>query len=245
MGYFTNKLFIKKLSLSSNEDGIIIIADEYRSMMCDMSLKKHQVVDAHSVILNFIISRGIDIDQSAFNTIYFNTNKSLKILTTIKDKIENRRLQERFDVNCERFRYYFSGTLTYEFSDSDYDRIQQLIAEIRREIKKSKVITDDHKSRLLRRLEAMQNELHKTISDVDRFWGFIAELTLTAYKFGKNINPIIEKAKELAVIIYVAIKVLNGFSQIPSANSLFGLSKSNSSHSETQEFSPNDPTDDK
>ena len=63
----------------------------------------------------------------------------------------------------------------YEFSSGDIDKIQNLINLLREEITKAKFIEDNHKQRLLKRLEKTQSEIHKKVSDLDRFWGLIGD----------------------------------------------------------------------
>lgn len=90
----------------------------------------------------------------------------------------------------------------YEFSDADMRRIQELINELRDRVSNSEIIDADHKSRLLRRLEAVQAELHKRVSDLDRFWGLIGDAGVVLGKFGKDVKPIVDRIKEIAQITW-------------------------------------------
>jgi hypothetical protein len=70
-----------------------------------------------------------------------------------------------------RFRVKLGSGFIYEFSQGDLDRVQHLINELREQISKVKTLKDEHQQRLLRRLEKLQAEMHKKVSDLDRFWG--------------------------------------------------------------------------
>ena len=108
----------------------------------------------------------------------------------------------------------------YEFSDQDYSRVQVLINELRDEINKSSLITEDHKRRLLKRLEAMQVELHKKTSDIDRFWGFIGEAGITIRKFGEDMQPITNRVQELGRIVIAVIFAKEGIKALPEVSQI-------------------------
>jgi len=59
-------------------------------------------------------------------------------------------------------------------------------------------------------LEAMQGELHKKTSDIDRFWGFIGEVGINIRKFGENMRPISERVQELGKIVIAVIYAKEG-----------------------------------
>jgi len=90
----------------------------------------------------------------------------------------------------------------YEFSSGDIDKIQNLINLLREEITKAKFIEDNHKQRLLKRLEKTQSEIHKKVSDLDRFWGLIGDAGVALGKFGEDAKPIVDRIKEVTNIIW-------------------------------------------
>jgi hypothetical protein len=91
-----------------------------------------------------------------------------------------------------------------EFTDGDIQRIQDLINELRDHISKSRDFAEDHKQRLLRRLERLQGEVHKRMSDADRIFGLIGDAGVAIGKFGKNAKPIVDRIRELAEIAWKA-----------------------------------------
>lgn len=90
----------------------------------------------------------------------------------------------------------------YEFSDGDLEKIQELVNDLRHHITKSEDFDPKHKQRLLRRLEAIQKEIHKKVSDLDRFWGLVGEIGVVTGKFGSDSKPIVDRIKEIAQIVW-------------------------------------------
>lgn len=92
----------------------------------------------------------------------------------------------------------------YEFSDRDLSRIQTLINELRDVVARSTYFDENHKNRLLKRLERLQAELHKKMSDLDRFWGLIGDAGVAFGKFGKDPKPFVDRIRELGEIVWRA-----------------------------------------
>lgn len=90
----------------------------------------------------------------------------------------------------------------YEFTDGDLKRIQIIINELREQIGESELFEEDHRRRLLRRLEALQSEMHKKMSDVDRVWGLVGDAGIVIGKFGKDAKPFVDRIKELSQIAW-------------------------------------------
>jgi len=90
----------------------------------------------------------------------------------------------------------------YEFSDGDLKRVQQLINELRSEIAASKLFEEDHRARLLARLERVQAEIHKKVSDLDRMWGLVGDAGVVLGKFGKDAKPFFDRIREIADIVW-------------------------------------------
>lgn len=95
-----------------------------------------------------------------------------------------------------------SSVFAYELSEGDIKRIQQLINELRDCISKTKDIEEEHRRRILLRLEKLQSELHKRISDLDRFWGLIGDASVVFAQVGENAKPIVDRVREITEIIW-------------------------------------------
>lgn len=110
------------------------------------------------------------------------------------------------EQKLEKLKKQFSLTLTnsfgYEFTDGDLNRIQQLINELRDLVRNNDELEDAHKQRLLRRLEQMQSELHKKVSDLSRYYGMMGEAGVMLGKLGEGAKPFVDRVKELADIVW-------------------------------------------
>ncbi len=142
----------------------------------------------------FIPKLGGDIDSDCSSMYKFleNTKKSYKAKATV--------------IKLELMKNKFSRTLnqsfSYEFSQGDLDRIQILINELREQINSSNLFEPNHKERLLKRLEKLQAEMHKKMSDVDKFWGLIGDAGIVMGKFGKDSKPFVDRMKEISDIVW-------------------------------------------
>ena len=96
----------------------------------------------------------------------------------------------------------FGKNFAYEFSKGDLQRVQEIINILRDEISATSSLDEEHKNRLLKRLEKMQSELHKKVSDLDRFWGLVGDAGVVAAKLGENAKPIVDRIKEISEIIW-------------------------------------------
>ena len=114
----------------------------------------------------------------------------------------------------------FSRVSVYEFSENDFKRVHELVRELRDLIRGSSLISDEHKRRLLRRLEAMHAELHKKTSDIDRVWGFIGEAGIAMRKFGEDLAPISERVLELGGLVITVIFAKEGIKALPEVSQI-------------------------
>jgi len=101
-----------------------------------------------------------------------------------------------------RFRASLGTGFAYEFSQGDLERVQQLINSLREMIAGLTQLEKDHQQRLLSRLEKLQSELHKKVSDLDRFWGLIGDAGVVLGKIGTDAKPIVDRIREIADIVW-------------------------------------------
>ncbi len=123
-------------------------------------------VEAYAILRAFCKSRHVDASTPAMGpNKQENLEAVVKAFQGVRNKADANLTQRNsrglLEVKTLEYEEIFAKVSCYEFSDSDFNRIQVLINEMRGLIRESKLITDDHKRRLLRRLEAMQAELHK------------------------------------------------------------------------------------
>lgn len=100
------------------------------------------------------------------------------------------------------FNTLLGSQFSYEFSQGDLERVQLLVNELRDNIGACGEIEPEHKQRLLRRLEKLQSELHKKMSDLDRFWGLVGDAGVILGKLGNDSKPFVDRIKEIADIVW-------------------------------------------
>lgn len=105
-----------------------------------------------------------------------------------------------------KFAAALKGGFAYEFSQADVNRMQTLINELRTNISASELFSEKHKARLLKRLEGLQAEVHKRVSDLDKFWGMIGDAGVVMGKFGTDAKPFVDRIVELSQIVWNAQK---------------------------------------
>lgn len=138
----------------------------------------------------------------------------ISFFKALKEKHENRIERERIDAQVtntfnmvlERF----GSKSLYEFSDDDLERIQKTINELRDMITSSDCFENKHKDRILRRLETLQREIHKKMSNVDKLWGFMIDFASTLGKCGEEAKPFFDILIEMKKIVWKAEIELKG-----------------------------------
>jgi len=138
----------------------------------------------------------------------------------VRSELTNRHARGYFEAKTEEYVALFSRVSVFEFSDADFKRVQDLINELRELFYGSTLITEEHKRRLLRRLEAMHGELRKKTNDIDRFWGFIGEAGIAMRKFGEDLAPISERVLELGGIVMTVIFAKEGIKALPEVSQI-------------------------
>jgi hypothetical protein len=183
-------------------------------------------VEALSILRGFAIAREITLEpfpeigpqrhQNVANVAaYFSRQRD-----QTRTELSGRYSRGYFETKTEEYVALFSKVSVYEFSETEYKRVHELVRELRDLIRSSSLITEEHKRRLLRRLEAMHAELHKKTSDIDRFWGFIGEAGIAMRKFGEDLAPISERVLELGGIVITVIFAKEGVKALPEVSQI-------------------------
>lgn len=128
-----------------------------------------------------------------------NVSHYLSDLTT---EFESKAQKKTVEVHQQRFKLGLGKIFAYEFSQGDYERVQTLINELRGLISDSKGFEKEHQRRLLARLERLQGEMHKKVSDLDHFWGLIGDAGVALGKLGNDAKPIVDRIREIAGITW-------------------------------------------
>jgi len=129
-------------------------------------------------------------------TNFFNDWKS-----NVDEKLKRIQQSDTYETAKDYYASMFGKGIFYEFSDDDFSRVQTLLNNLRDLLTKSKDFEEDHRTRLLKKLEALQSELHKKMSDFDRFWGFFIDSGIALTKFWENAKPYRDDIKEIIEIV--------------------------------------------
>ena len=229
-GYF-DKEMLRQLP-ADNVEALLLLSHEILRLEAQCGKDEgwsktlyNDYLEAYSIFKSFGEVRKIDLKlptitsnwESDIDSLwqYFKKNsvgwQQIVSERTTKSILDDKRLE---------YTNFFESVEEYEFNDQDFARVQDLINELRKLIGDSNLITPDHKRRLLRRLEAMQSEIHKKSSDIDRFWGFVAEAGIVTRKFGEDMKPISDRVTELGKIVIAVIMSKEGIQALPDITKL-------------------------
>jgi len=183
-------------------------------------------VEALSILRAFAVARDHKLDP--FPEIGPQRQKNIasiagyftQLRASVRAELTNRHAKGYCESKTEEYVALFARVPVYEFSDADFKRAQDLINELRELIRSNSLITDEHKRRLLRRLEAMRGELHRKTNDIDRFWGFLGEAGIAMRKFGEDLAPISERVLELGGIVINVIFAKEGIKALPEVSQI-------------------------
>src|SRR5258708_39370408 len=183
-------------------------------------------VEALSILRAFAMARDArvepfpEIGPQRHQNISSINNYFTQLRTTVRTELSRRHSRGYFESKTEEYIALFSKASVYEFPDPDFARVQSLVNELRELIRASSLISDEHKRRLLRKLEAMRGELHKKTNDIDRFWGFLGEAGIAMRKFGQDLAPISERVLELGGIVINVIFAREGIKALPEVSQI-------------------------
>lgn len=222
-GYFTRE-FLSALP-SDNSEALLALANEFRRLYpgsgADYNLRFHDdFIEALAIISALCRARGIPFQPPAPSSNRMETMRIIGSFILEQKKVWEAEVAQRsssvfLSQKEDLYLGLFASEAPYDFSPRDLERAQQLASDLRGLISASNLITEKHKRRLLRRLDATQQELHANTSDIDRFWGFLGEVGIVARKFGADLDPIVDRAFELARIVLTAIFSREGVKALP------------------------------
>ena len=129
-------------------------------------------------------------------------NEISVLLNRVRSQYKTESDKLRFESLTARYKSIVSNGFVYEFSQGDLDAVQERVNELRSLITAVKGLEKEHQQRLLRRLEKLQGELHKKVSDLDKFWGLIGDAGVVMGKLGNDAKPIVDRMREIADIVW-------------------------------------------
>ncbi|WP_323899033.1 hypothetical protein [Aeromonas hydrophila] len=190
--------------------------------------EEHEVLWEGASFIHLVIQeKGHDDEGLNFPEVTSNINENCvklkSYLGEVQKKYNRYLLKDKISEYTQRYNDVFKKVFAYEFSQGDLERVQLLINELRSHISESNSLEQKHRQRLLKRLEHLQSELHKRISDLDRFWGLVGDAGVVLGKLGTDAKPIVDRIKEIAEIAW---KTQARAEELPSSSSNPMLGKS-------------------
>jgi hypothetical protein len=213
--------FIKEIPTELN-NGAKYILDAFRKFHGNIHQQGANVHDGYIEYCT-LLEAFLRHHNYIFEQVYLDANKNENIkkvlffYSTVEGEFEIRLTNDAIENSRNRFDQMFNNSFTYVFTDGDLERIQLLINELRTNLNNSEVFTAEHKSRLLKRLEKLQSELHKKVSDLDKFWGLIGDAGVAIGKFGNDAKPFVDRIKEIADIVW---RTQANAEQLPSGSTI-------------------------
>lgn len=119
-----------------------------------------------------------------------------------------------FEVKAEQ---NFASEPTFQVSIEEKIKITSLCGEMRNLVNSSLSIPDQHKIRLLKRISAIEAEIHKDRGRFDVILGGVTDVGEVAGKFGNDIKPLVDRIRE---IMGIAWAKSDDYSALPAPDEL-------------------------
>ncbi|MDM9552447.1 hypothetical protein QU926_02095 [Pseudomonas asiatica] len=142
------------------------------------------------------VKGGKPANTADFMSFINGVNRDLKAVVEHNKAMQ---FQEQIEQRLNRM---ITGSFGYELTDGDLKEVQALLDKLRSAITSSTELKEDHRQRLLKRLEKVQSELHKKLSTLDGLYCLAIEASIVAGTIGKNAEPIAKVAKAIAGITW-------------------------------------------
>lgn len=115
--------------------------------------------------------------------------------------IEQELTQQASTIKLNDYRQKFSNLLSkrpaYEFTEGDIKQIQEHVNQLRELLQAATEFDEGHRARMLKRLEAFQGELHKKMSDLTKFFGFMGDMGVAMRTLGQDAKPIVDRYEQI------------------------------------------------
>lgn len=207
-------LFSEEFIQYVEENPIVGIVDACNTISSEVSKvapnnwneQAHELLWEGASFLELVIENNNFHTNSEFpeasGSIEGNCRILMEYIEKIKRLFDKHSIKIKVESYKDRYQTAFKASFAYEFSQGDFDRIQALINELREKITGNDSFEDNHKQRLLKRLENLQSELHKRVPDLDKFWGMVGDAGVVVGKLGADAKPIVDRVKEIAEIVW-------------------------------------------
>lgn len=171
-----------------NEENALLLIDAYAHILELNAFYKWPMLSAHDLV--GVPKRDIQAIDDQFN--------NLRNWST--ENLRKRRAQSRFAEAKQRFAENARAPFAYTFDTDELATLQRLVNEVRDNLVGLETVPENWRTRMLRKLEALQGELHERMSTMDRFWGVVGEAIPVLYRAGVAAKPIVNRLREMAEI---------------------------------------------
>lgn len=124
-------------------------------------------------------------------------NQMLRFVDDCLNNLVGHSTAKRLEALKKNFSINLANGFAYEFTDGDINRIQELINELRNMLTSDSALDEGHKRRLLKRLEDLQKELHKRVSNLSNFYNLLGDFGVVIGKLGKDAKPFTDRIGEI------------------------------------------------
>ena len=190
-------------------EAIIKFMEEFEKIPQGENLNEY--IRAYTAMKSFAKNTNIQVNDIEFKGSDQDNMSNIRAYNNkVFDQAKIINLSRMLNIEEQNFKSIRDQVYEYEFSDNDYEKIQDHINKIRDLISKSKLLSEDHQNRLLKRLEQFQSELHKRVTNLDRALGFLLDVSIIVKQTGEGAKPIADLAKEISKILTQVILVSKG-----------------------------------
>lgn len=193
----------------NNSQAIIYICDVFSELLEQHPMSNHveelyeEFLEFHALVTEFITLNDMDFDVNELvNERSYNVENIHVLHTKLRKKYSAQVDLDTSERKRAEFALKLKGGFAYTFTDGDVNRIQELLNQLRQLITDDQRFEEQHKLRLLKKLEKLQSEIHKRMSDLDRFYGLVGDLGVVINKFGNDAKPIVSRIKEIVDIVW-------------------------------------------
>lgn len=153
------------------------------------------IIEAHNLYSeNYLPESSRNFDETC--------QQLFQYVKNVGEEFQAMAFDQKMSSLKDKYKTAINSTFAYEFSQGDLDRIQILVNELREQISSTDKLDEKHRQRLLARLEKLQSELHKRVSDLDRFWGLVGDAGVALGKLGADAKPIVDRIREVSEIVW-------------------------------------------
>lgn len=231
--------FLDSLPVDPYEGARRICVEFHRfSNEAGLNAKRYEEYITFFAILQvYVKAHSLDLPSTV------NITSSAKDMENVRDvfrevevKLEIIAKKSHYEKELERMGVKIGSAFGYEFTEGDFTRIQTLINELREQLTNSTMFEEDHRRRILERLEKLQRELHQKMSSMDLFWGLLGDAGVALGKFGKDAKPFVDRVREITEIAWKATAYAHKLqSNLPSPTRLSLPSSEDADPDETEE----------